>query len=283
MRTDLGIVGVGLIGASIGMRARAQGLRVIGFDTSARHLEEAIRSGAIDAACEDERAVADGCETLILATPLEETLRLLGVFTDGRMRASLVMDVASVKACVVEAARALPHFVATHPLAGSQRSGPAAAHADLFIRRSWAYVPIASASLQARVVAFIERMGAHPILVDAEEHDRIIAATSHLPQMLSVMLASYLGDALRRETTCALSGPGLRSMTRLGASSWSMWRGILHYNSRNVAKEMRASAAILTAIAEEVELRDASSLHERFVAAAAAVRRLDDIDAPCLP
>jgi prephenate dehydrogenase len=272
---DIGIIGVGLVGASIGMRARATGLRVVGYDASARHLEEARVLGACEETRGDALALAAACETLVLATPPEETIRLLRAFARTPMRASLVLDVASVKQCIVEAAHGMPHFAATHPLAGSERSGPLAARADLFIGRAWAYVPNASPSLRARVVAFIERMGAYAVAVSAREHDRIVAATSHLPQLLSVALACQVREMLEEETVRALSGPGLRSMTRLGASSWHMWRGILENNAGNVAKEIRASAAILTAIAEEVERGNASSLAERFAVAAAAVRCLE--------
>src|SRR5438477_56581 len=82
-------------------------LREIGFDVSAQHLQDALACGALDEACESERAVADACETLAIATPLEETLRLLRAFALAPPRASLVLDVASVKVCVLEAARGL--------------------------------------------------------------------------------------------------------------------------------------------------------------------------------
>jgi prephenate dehydrogenase len=275
---QIGIIGVGLIGSSVGLRARAAGLRVVGFDASARHMKEALACGALDEAYADERAVADGCATLVIATPVEETLKLLRAFAVAPPRASLMLDTASVKACIVQAARGLAGFVATHPIAGSERGGPQAARADLFTDRVWVYAPSASPAADARAAAFIETTGARAVAVDAAEHDRVVAATSHLPQLLSVALASHLRDALEDPTTRALSGSGLRSMTRLGASSWSMWRGILANNGGNAAKEARAAAAILCAIAEEAERGDASSLSARFAAAAAAVRRLDATD-----
>jgi prephenate dehydrogenase len=275
---QVGIIGVGLIGASAGMRARAAGFQVVGFDVSAQHVHDALSCGAIDEALGDERAVADGCETLVIATPVEETMRLLRAFALAPPRALLVLDVASVKACVVQAAQGLAGFVATHPIAGSERGGPQAARADLFMKRTWAYVPSSSSAANARVCAFIEMTGARAVAFDAVEHDRIVAATSHLPQLLSVALAAHLRDALEEPATRALSGSGLRSMTRLGASSWSMWRGILANNGANAAREARALAAILSSIAEEAERGDAACLAARFAAAADAVRRLDATD-----
>jgi prephenate dehydrogenase len=248
-------------------------------------VRDALACGAIDEACADERAVANACETLVIATPLEETLRLLRAFALTPPRASLVLDVASVKARVAQAGRGAPGFVATHPIAGSERSGPRAARADLFADRAWAYVPGDAPQAEARARAFIESMGARAVAVGAAEHDRIVAATSHLPQLLSTALASHLRDALEDPTVRALSGPGLRSATRLGGSPWSMWRGILADNGTNAAEELRALAAILTSLAEEVEAGDASALAARFATAADAVRRLDatDSDTACVP
>lgn len=285
MTANIGIIGVGLIGASIGLRAREANARVVGFDISAQHVRDALASGAIDEACADEFAVADVCDVLVIATPLEETLRLLRAFALTPPRASLVLDVASVKGCVAQAAHGVRGFVATHPIAGSERGGPRAARADLFAERTWAYVPSEAPQADARARAFIEGMGARAVAIDAEEHDRIVAATSHAPQVVSVALASHLRDALQDETTRALSGSGLRSTTRLGASSWNMWRGILASNGPNTAEEVRALAAILSSIAEEIENGDASALAARFAAAADAVRRLDatDSDSACVP
>lgn len=268
---SVGIIGVGLIGASIGLRARQAGAHVVGFDVAAAHCEQALLSGALDEAARSERELADDCDTVVIATPIEETLRLLRVFADAPPRARLLLDVASVKACVMDAARGLERFAGTHPIAGSERSGPHTAHPDLFAGRTWAYVP---GALDANVIAFIDTMGARALAVQAEEHDRIVAATSHLPQLLAIALAAELGVSLQSELACALSGTGLRSMTRLGASSWSMWRGILANNQANVSKEVRKLAEILEVIAEEVAQADSQSLAERFAASAAATARL---------
>ena len=275
MTFDVGIVGVGLIGASIGLRARQTGARVVGFDAAESHRDHALACGALEEALESERAVADACDTLVIATPIDETLRLLRSFAAAPPRASLLLDVASVKACVMEAAVGLASFAGTHPIAGSEQSGPRAARPELFAGRTWAYIP---GPLDGRVIAFIESMGARPVAVQADEHDRIVAATSHLPQLLSVALAAYLGTLLEDERACALSGTGLRSMTRLGASSWNVWQGILRYNGANVSKEVRKLAEILGSITEEVAQCDCESLAKRFNASAVAVARLHGTD-----
>ncbi|HEY0798291.1 MAG TPA: prephenate dehydrogenase/arogenate dehydrogenase family protein [Candidatus Baltobacteraceae bacterium] len=273
----VGIVGVGLIGASIGLRARQCGRRVIAFDCSNDNLLAARRLGAIDEAQSSLRAVAASCETLVLAMPIEATIASIEELSRLAGGPSLVIDVASVKGRVVAAAEQLGSFVGTHPIAGSERSGPAAARADLFAGRIWAYVP-RDAVLDARAIAFIEMTGALSLGIGAAEHDRVIAATSHLPQVLSVALGAELAPRLADDVTLALCGTGIRSMTRLGASSWTMWRGILESNAPNIAQEVRALAAILGSVADEIANGELDALGARFFDAAATDARLHEND-----
>jgi prephenate dehydrogenase len=270
----VGIIGAGLIGTSIGLRARALGAHVIGFDTAPAHLAAARAAGAFDQSAASFAAVARECELLVLAMPIEPTVRALEeLHTLHASALKLVIDVASVKVRILEAAAGLPAFVGTHPIAGSERSGPQAARADLFAGHSWAYVP-AGQELDQRAIAFIERMGAYPVAVQAAEHDRIVAATSHLPQMLSVALGDALAPRLGDELALALCGTGVRSMTRLGASAWSVWQGILASNGPNVAQEVRLLAAILASVADEIDRGDAQALARRFGEASSAEARL---------
>jgi prephenate dehydrogenase len=270
----LGIAGAGLIGTSIGLRARALGAHVSGFDTEPSHLAAASSAGAFDWSTESFAALAQGCELLVLAMPIEPTVHALEELRALRAPGlKLVIDVASVKVRILEAAAGLRAFVGTHPIAGSERSGPQAARADLFAGHSWAYVPV-SPELDGRTIAFIERMGAEPVPVGAAEHDRIVAATSHLPQMLSVALGDALAPRLDDELALALCGTGVRSMTRLGASAWSVWQGILASNGPNVAQEVRLLASILASVADEIDRGDAQALAGRFREAASAEVRL---------
>lgn len=273
----IGIVGAGLIGASIGLRARACGMHVVAFDVSPEHLARAREAGAIDASAGSLSDVAQACETLVLAMPIEQTVAALEMLGASRPVPSLVIDVASVKVRILEASTGVAAFVGTHPIAGSERSGPEAARADLFTGRAWAYVPAAPA-LDRRAIDFIELMGAHAIAVGAAEHDRIVAVTSHLPQMLSVVLGAELAPRLEDELTLALCGTGVRSMTRLGASAWSVWRGILASNGPNVAQEVRVLAAILASVADEIDRDDVPALARRFSEAASADARLREND-----
>jgi prephenate dehydrogenase len=181
----LGIFGVGLIGGSIGLRARGNGLHVIGYDSDPSALEEARVIGAIDAV-ESFDELPRRTEALVVGAHLGATLgEIERLRQRSDARCALMLDVASVKAPVVAVARGLKNFVATHPMAGSERSGASNARGDLFEGRPWAYVPTGDADLDARACKFIESLGALPLAIGAEDHDRIVAIASHVPQVVA--------------------------------------------------------------------------------------------------
>ena len=270
----IGVVGTGLIGASIGLRARAQGDRVVGWDADPRHAALALERGALDAVAPDEAAALRDAQVIVLAAPLKATVASLERLAADPPKAALIVDVASVKLPVVHAAAALAAFVATHPIAGSEQSGPGAARADLFEGRAWTYDPNASDEALERARTFIARMGARPIPVPSAAHDRLAALTSHLPQVLAVALAGQLAARLGDEGVLELCGSGMRSMTRLGASSWAMWEGVLSANAPAVAQEVRELSTILSGIADELDADRTHVLRSRFATAAAAAGSL---------
>jgi prephenate dehydrogenase len=228
----VGIFGVGAIGGSIGLRARQNGMRVIGADCDAAALEAALEVGAIDDAATGDQ-LGELVDVLVLAPHLKPTLeeieRLKGA--SGTL-ASLIIDGSSVKTPVVRAASGLANFVATHPMAGTERGGVGAARADLFDGRTWAYVPSGDEALDARARAFIESMGAVPFAISAEEHDRAVAITSHLPQIVAWCYAKLLRDqGTDAEKLC---GPVARELLRISGMSSAMWRDILSANASNI-------------------------------------------------
>lgn len=161
----------------------------------------------------------------------------------------VVTDTASVKAPVARAARHLPQgaaFIGGHPLAGGTGSGFEAARPDLFRGASWALLPGAAAA-RRRVEDLVRLLGAEPVEVEAARHDRIVARTSHLPQLLSTALASELAGLLDdpedRAALVALLGPGGRDFLRLAASPYPLWRDILASNGANVERALQSVAA----------------------------------------
>jgi len=196
------IVGRGLIGGSVELRARSIGWKVRWHDPGdpqSRPFDEVVSKA----------------QTIVIATPLGATLEILGRLAASDAR--LIVDVASVKVPVVAAGKGVRGFVATHPMAGKERGGVENADAALFEGRPWAYVPSGDEALDMRARDFIAAMGAAAFAVDAAAHDRALARTSHLPQLLGFVLAdriAELDDGLRESA----SGPVARTGTETPAS-----------------------------------------------------------------
>lgn len=258
----LGILGVGAIGGSIAMRARRNGAHVTGADCDTAALEDARKRGAIDAV-ETAQELAHRVEVLIIATHLPATLREIErLAASPPSNAVLVMDVASVKVPVMRAAASLRKFVGTHPMAGTECAGVAAARAGLFENRTWAYVPSGESELDARAWGFIESMGAVPFAISAEEHDRVVALTSHLPQLLAACYARQLrandGNA---ENLC---GPVARELLRISGMSFAMWRDIFEANAHNIEPQLRALVDDVSSVADGLAKSDIDGLAPLF-------------------
>ena len=238
----LGVAGVGLIGGSIALRARKAGIEVAGFDTNPSAADIVDRSVASLA------ELAHVSKTLVIALPLDATLTAI-----DELRVldapELVLDVASVKIPVVERAGDWKKFVATHPIAGAEQNGPHAARDDLFEGRVWTYVPSDPPRDEA-IDAFIRTMGARPYPIDAGEHDRALALTSHLPQAVVSALAALLNE---REIAPDLAGSGLASTLRLAGSPWEIWEPILKANGVAIGAALRELSERLEGLADDVE------------------------------
>ena len=212
---DVVIAGLGLIGGSLGKALRGRGWRVSFVDPHVT-LAAAQAAGAAD----EKRDRLEG-DLIVLATPSDVTLGLLG---ELRGTGGLVTSVSGVMEPLREAAKDM-NFVAGHPFAGSELRGLEAANASLFENRPW-FVD----RHENEAMNLIAATGAEPVLVDAAEHDRIMALTSHLPQVVATALASLL-DGMNSQ----FIGPGAKSMLRLAGSSYSVWEPILDQNNENIS------------------------------------------------
>ncbi|MHB8147183.1 MAG: prephenate dehydrogenase [Vulcanimicrobiaceae bacterium] len=257
--STLGIIGVGSIGGSIALAARRAGWNTIGYDRDPR---------ASDCASVQEAyAVADA---IVIATHVDATVALLReLASKPPLRAGLIMDIASVKVPIVDAATGLPSFVATHPMAGSERSGRDAARADLFDGRTWAYVPSGDVVLDERACALIAQLGARPYAVDAHEHDRVVALTSHVPQLLASVVAAHIHELshVQAGVVDGLCGPAARELLRLGRSDIDMWRDILRANAGEVVPHLRAFVDDLGEIAAELASGEVTAAERIFALA----------------
>lgn len=260
----VGIAGTGLIGASVGLRARELGWHVLGFDADPDVCERARELGALDG-CVSREALYASCDTVVLAMHTSGTLRELDrLRAEPRIFASLIIDVASVKAPVSDAGRGIANFVATHPMAGAERSGPAAARSTLFSDKPWLYVRPDDDALNTRAVHFLAALGARPVAIEAAGHDARVALTSHVPQVLATLFAQRIrenGGAADLDPYC---GPTARELMRLSRSSAAMWRDILQANGANVAAELRQLAKAMLDSAAALEQGDASPIEAQF-------------------
>lgn len=248
----VGIVGTGLIGGSIGMRVRRNGGFVVGYDPDTGALARALATGAIDMAATRDELYAQA-STVVVAAHVDGTIaELERLKNENPIRATLVVDVSSVKRPIVDAAGALANFVATHPMAGREKSGACEARADLFEAKTWAYVPSGDARRDARARAFVASLGAAPLAVDADEHDRVVALTSHA---LQVLAWAFAARAKTRDPDLlhTLAGSAARELVRLGDSPFPMWCQILAGNARNAAPELRAVGEALMKAAGAIE------------------------------
>ena len=231
---SIAIVGLGLIGGSIalGVRERWPSSRVIGVDTEgvAAH---ALGSGAIDRAVERVAALPE-TSLIVLAAPVRQNIGLLEQLAHRRGQ-TVVTDVGGTKREIVNAARALPPstiFVGGHPLGGGERGGFAFARPDLFAGRPWIFTPDGDGSADAvdRLSRLVAGLGARPSILGADEHDRLMAFVSHLPQLTASALMDTVGSAVHGEGL-RMAGRGLVDTTRLASSPADVWRDICLTNA----------------------------------------------------
>lgn len=204
---------------------------------------------------------------MAIAAHLEGTLRELHALAALRpARPYLIFDVASVKQCVADAAVGIANLVASHPMAGGEKAGPENASTTLFRGRTWAYVPTENARAIEALRAFVLSLGATPLAIGAPEHDRAVALTSHLPQLMATCFSARLRESGTAHAD-ALLGPAGSELRRLGASKFCMWRDILGANAPNLGTELREFAAAMERAAAWIEAEDFAAFEERFAVA----------------
>jgi len=278
------VIGVGLIGGSAALALRARGLvqHVVGVGRTRRNLDDAIAAGIVDEALTLDDAWASSVQAadiVLIATPVAQMPRLFAAVADALGPHTVVTDAGSTKQDVVAAARAhlgdaWPRFVAAHPVAGTENSGAKAATASLFERRNVILSPTTEtdAHALARVRDFWEACGASVVELDAREHDRVLAAVSHLPHLLA---AAYVADlAVRADAPNLLAhaGTGFRDFTRIAAASPEMWRDITLANRDALVDEIAAFRGALDVVDSALRERDGESLRSLFETASDARR-----------
>jgi prephenate dehydrogenase len=253
----LAIVGPGLIGSSIALAAQRRW--------------PALQVTTIDQG--DALSRIGGALVVILATPVDVILQLLPQLAAAIDPNALIIDTGSTKRSVMVAAATsgLRHFVGGHPMAGGTAPGASGARAELFDGAPWFLTNPDAPDAVQRAVTFVEALGARPIVLadHGEEHDRLMAAVSHLPQVAASMLMAVVMRAVG-EQNLQWAGKGLRDTTRLAASRPDMWLSILATNSGELQPLLKYYAAELNAFADQLE--DGNAVQQLFEEAARAKR-----------
>ena len=250
----IAVIGLGLVGGSIALAARGRWPEclVIGVDNK-EVLELAMLRHAIDVAA-DDLGVIGQADLVVLAAPVRQNIELLGKLDQYLEGDAVVTDVGSTKREIANKSKDLPerlHFIPGHPLGGAPRGGLAYARPDLFKDRPWLFTPINDKSDKTleRLRNFVTEFGARPHLLSPEEHDRLLAFLSHLPQLTASALMRVVGDAVG-VGGLGLTGRGLADTTRLASSPATIWRDICSSNAEEIGN------ALDTFIVELKSLRD---------------------------
>jgi prephenate dehydrogenase len=270
------IVGTGLIGASFGLALKKAGYdgAIVGV-SSPRAIEDALAAGAIDRSAPLAEAVAEADLVFLAQTigRILDTIRHL----DPLVRSdALVTDAGSTKCEIVDTARQLLRrcqFLGGHPMAGKETRGAASGDGELFRERAWVLTPDERSELETpaarELQVWLARIGARTVVLDSDEHDRVVSLTSHLPQLASTALAAAIGES----ADTSVAGSGLVDMTRLALSSYDLWRDILATNSEHIERALAIYIQELEHIRENLRTRQLQQEFERGAALARTLRR----------
>jgi prephenate dehydrogenase len=238
----LAVVGLGLMGGSVALALRDHVDTITGVDMKADTRAYALEQGIVDVATDDLQAGVSHADTVILAIPVRMIVEVLQQRIGSYLRSNtLLIDIGSTKQDICEAMGRLPigiQGIGGHPMAGKERSGIEASDATLYHDRPFVLCPTrrTTPATRLRALAFVEMLGAVPIEMEARRHDRIVAAISHLPYILSATLvATAAQEAQSDEAVWRLAASGFRDMSRLAASDVTMMGDILSTNTQAVA------------------------------------------------
>ena len=275
MFNKLCVIGVGLIGGSIATAARANGLAqtIVGFGRldDIENLQLAKELNVIDEFYTDiETAIVDA-DFVIIATPVAATENVLKLLKSFWKTNTIYSDVGSTKGNVIEAAQKVfdcvpPNFIPAHPIAGAENSGVSAALVDLFVNKRLILTPVENTSSEAlqKTQQFWEKIGALVSIMDVYQHDKILAATSHLPHILAFSLDEMLGQRDEQEAIFKYAAGGFRDFTRIASSDPTMWTAICEANKIEILQLLEQFKAELTTVQNLIETDDYTKLFELF-------------------
>jgi prephenate dehydrogenase len=263
----IAVLGVGLIGGSIGLAARefVEDVEVVGFGRDAKRMRAARQAGAVHRMAGSVEEAVEGAELCFACAPVGALPELVRAALDASGPDTVVTDVGSTKQDLVSRTPD-PRFVGGHPIAGAETSGVEHARSDLFQGAVWYLTPHEQSGglLYERLHRFVADVGARPVAVDAATHDRLVAVFSHLPHVLANVLASQAaarlsqhGEALRQV------GPSFRDMTRVAGANTAMWSDIYRSNRAAIVEEIRGFRRELDEVERRLEAGDVEDWNDR--------------------
>ncbi len=270
------IIGVGLIGGSLGQALRRKGVveHVVGVGRTQSNLDDAIRVGAIDSATSNMAEAVRDADVIVVATPISQMPAVFKCIGENAKPTTVITDVGSVKAEVVEfAAQNLGdrfcRFAPSHPIAGTEKSGAAASFAELFENHWTILTPHADTNTDAlqTVDAMWRSTKSDLLTMSVEDHDAILARSSHLPHALAFALVYQLATDPDHERHFQLCGGGFFDFTRIAASDPKLWRDICLANKPSVVSALDGYLDVVTSIRDALNQDDGDKLEEVFATA----------------
>jgi prephenate dehydrogenase len=272
----LAIVGTGLMGASVGLAAKRSGVeRVAGFDPDSSALAAAVERGAVDEPASSLRDAVLDAELAVIAAPVAELPAQVAEALAASGEDTTVTDVGSTKGAVCAAAAGSRRFIGGHPVCGSDARGPAHARAEIFEGATWFLTPLRETDPDRyRLVhSFVGTLGAIPVAVESEAHDRLVALTSHLPHALANLLVNQAGATrIEGHDPLAAAGGSLRDMTRVAGANPTIWVDIFLENAEAIADALAEHRRRLDQLTSALAAGDAGFL-ARLIGEAAGNRR----------
>jgi prephenate dehydrogenase len=267
------IVGVGLLGGSIGLAAKKRRVagEIAGFVRRKETIAQCEQFGATDFATTDLPAAVSNADLIILCTPLAQMRPLAQQMPFALKRGAIITDVGSVKTSVVKELEALvqksgAHFVGSHPMAGAEKNGIAAARADLFANAVCVVTPTKKSNGNAvrKVEQFWKSLGGRTLRLAPEQHDLFVSRTSHLPHVVAATLVNLVLNPAQPKHQAALCATGFSDTTRIASGSPEMWRDIALANRKNLAQSLGAFIAELGKFQRALKKSDAKAVTKFF-------------------
>ncbi len=275
-RTRVAILGLGLIGGSLGLALRQVGseqVDVTGFARRAITGELALQMGAVDKLSDTPQAAVQDADFVFLCTPVLQMLPMAETVLPAMKPGAVLTDVGSTKGWFVKKIRnLLPqhiHYIGGHPMAGRERSGMEAAQADLFRDKWFIFTPLPDTppDLMQRLRQLIQLTGAKTAELDERTHDQVTAVISHVPHVVAAGLVQLLRKQSDPALTARFIGGGFRDTTRIASSDADMWADICMTNSENIAAELDATVNLLGNVAAMIRAGDRQGVHDYFTQA----------------